>query len=102
MPGNSSSDVVPLPADSVTALIGQICQARMCGDVYEVNTTSSPPNTTCYHDCLYSDGRLQNCSQREGSNCAVIKTAVCGKSFVCFQIGDFKIFCLIISLKVCK
>lgn len=85
MPGNRSSDVVPLPADSVVTLIGQICRARMCGDVYEVSTTSSPPNTTCYHNCLYSDGRLQNCSQREGSNCTVVHRAVCGKIFSVFK-----------------
>lgn len=79
IPGNRNSDVVALPADSTDMMVEQICRDLHCGSVYHVNKTSSPPNTTCFHHCLYRDGRLQNCSQSEGSNCTVITEAVCGK-----------------------
>lgn len=83
MLGNMSRDVVALPADSTDMLVEQICQDLDCGDVFHVNKTSSPPNAACFHDCLYQDGRLQNCSQSVGSNCTVIASAVCGKIFLC-------------------
>ena len=81
MPGNKSGDVVALPAESTDMLVEQMCQDLDCGSVYHVNKTSSPPNrpTTCFHDCVYQDGRLQNCSQSAGGNCTVIAEAVCGK-----------------------
>ncbi|XP_026205281.1 T-cell differentiation antigen CD6-like isoform X2 [Anabas testudineus] len=83
MPGNRSSDAVPLPAGSVDSLAKHICQAHNCGDVYKVNAThNSDPNTICFHNCSYSHGRLQNCSRREGSNCTVINAVVCGDSAV--------------------
>lgn len=80
LPGDRSSDVVALSSHTdADKLVEQICQDLGCGGVYHLNITSSPPNTTCFHDCLYKDDRLQNCSQSEGSNCAVIIEAVCGK-----------------------
>ncbi|XP_041811978.1 T-cell differentiation antigen CD6-like isoform X2 [Chelmon rostratus] len=82
MLGNRSRDVVALPADSTDMLVEQICQDLDCGDVFHVNKTSSPPNAACFHDCLYQDGRLQNCSQSVGSNCTVIASAVCGHQAV--------------------
>ncbi|GLD59382.1 deleted in malignant brain tumors 1 protein-like isoform X2 [Lates japonicus] len=79
LPGDRSSDVVALLSHTdANKLVKQICRDLGCGGVYHLNTTSSPLNTTCFHDCLYKDGRLQNCSQSEGSNCAVITEAVCG------------------------
>ncbi|XP_018554808.1 deleted in malignant brain tumors 1 protein isoform X2 [Lates calcarifer] len=79
LPGDRSSDVVALSSHTdADKLVEQICQDLGCGGVYHLNITSSPPNTTCFHDCLYKDDRLQNCSQSEGSNCAVIIEAVCG------------------------
>lgn len=85
MPGNKSSDVVPLKADFADRLVGQICRELQCGGVYEVNKTSSSPNITCFHNCFYSDGRLQNCSQTKGSECTVIAEVTCGKIFLCFE-----------------
>lgn len=81
LPGNRSRDVVALKADSADALLEQICQDLDCGSVYLVNKTSSPPSTACFHDCLYQDGLLQNCSQSERSDCTVIVKAACGKDF---------------------
>ncbi|KAM9340220.1 T-cell differentiation antigen CD6-like [Symphorus nematophorus] len=81
-PGNLSSNVVPLTADSADMLVKQICHDLDCGSVYQVNKTSSPPNTTCFHDCLYQDGRLQNCSQSEESHCTVITRVLCGHQAV--------------------
>ncbi|KAA8586233.1 hypothetical protein FQN60_007802 [Etheostoma spectabile] len=80
MPGNRSGDVVALPAESADMLVEQMCQDLDCGSVYHVNKTRSPPNrpTNCFHDCVYQDGRLQNCSQSAGDNCTVIAEAVCG------------------------
>ncbi|KAK5854669.1 hypothetical protein PBY51_004844 [Eleginops maclovinus] len=78
MGGNRSSDVVALPADSLDELTEQMCQDLDCGSVFHVNKTNSPSNATCFHDCWYRDGRLQNCSQSEGSNCSVIVEVVCG------------------------
>ncbi|KAM6974442.1 T-cell differentiation antigen CD6-like [Tautogolabrus adspersus] len=79
MPGNrSSGDVLALSADSTDTLVEQICQDLDCGSVYHVTKTSSPPNITCFNECLYRDGRLQNCSQTVGGNCTVISEAVCG------------------------
>lgn len=89
MPGNSSSgSEVALLSDSTDLLVKQICQDLDCGAVYHVDKTRSPPNTTCFHDCLYQDGRLQNCSQSVGSNCAVIAEAVCGE-IVSFMLCTF-------------
>ncbi|XP_054462140.1 T-cell differentiation antigen CD6-like isoform X2 [Anoplopoma fimbria] len=80
--GNRSSDMVALPADSTDVLVEQMCQDLDCGRVYHVNKTNSPPNAICFHDCLYRDGRLQNCSQSMGVNCTVIAEAVCGQQAV--------------------
>lgn len=74
--------MVALTADSTDTLVEQICQDLDCGGVYHVNKTRPLPNTTCFHDCLYQDGRLQNCSQSMGGNCTVITEAVCGKVFL--------------------
>ncbi|CAK6949168.1 T-cell differentiation antigen CD6-like isoform X2 [Scomber scombrus] len=81
MPGNSSSGKVALLSNK-TDLAERVCRGLDCGSVYHVNTTRSPPNTTCFHDCLYQDGRLQNCSQSVGSHCTVITEAVCGHQAV--------------------
>ncbi|KAK5883219.1 hypothetical protein CesoFtcFv8_019577 [Champsocephalus esox] len=78
MGGNRSSDVVALPADSLDELAEQMCKDLDCGSIFQVNKTSSPPNATCFHDCLYRDGLLQTCSQSEGGNCSVLAEAVCG------------------------
>ncbi|XP_074542840.1 uncharacterized protein LOC141802924 [Halichoeres trimaculatus] len=75
--GNSSSDAVPVTADYVDTLVQQICQDLNCGGVYHVMKSSSP-GLTCFHDCLYQDGRLKNCSQSVGGNCTVITEALCG------------------------
>nr|XP_020452970.1 T-cell differentiation antigen CD6-like isoform X2 [Monopterus albus] len=82
MPGNRSSDVVALTPDSTDTLVEQICKVLGCGSVFHVNKTGSPPNTTCFYNCFYQDGRLQNCSQSVGSNCTVITAAVCGDQAV--------------------
>ncbi|XP_072226840.1 scavenger receptor cysteine-rich domain-containing protein DMBT1-like isoform X2 [Leuresthes tenuis] len=78
MPGNRSGDVVALPPDFADALVEQICQDLSCGSVYHVNKTSSSPNASCFHHCLYQDQRLQNCSDTVGSNCSAINQVVCG------------------------
>ncbi|XP_040909905.1 T-cell differentiation antigen CD6-like isoform X2 [Toxotes jaculatrix] len=78
LPGNRSSDVVAFLSDYTDVLAEQICQDLHCGSVYNVTKTSSPPNTTCFHNCSYKDGRLQNCSQSVGSSCTVITEVVCG------------------------
>ncbi|XP_044028133.1 T-cell differentiation antigen CD6-like isoform X2 [Siniperca chuatsi] len=82
MPGNRSSDVVALTADSTDILVEQICQDLDCGSIYHVHNTNSPPNTSCFHDCLYQDGRLQNCSHSMGGKCTVIVKAVCSHQAV--------------------
>ncbi|TKS89140.1 T-cell differentiation antigen CD6 [Collichthys lucidus] len=82
MPGNMSSDEVPLTAGSTDMLVEQICQDLDCGSVYEVTKTSLPHNTTCFDHCLHQDGRLQNCSQSKGSDCVTITGAVCGHQAV--------------------
>ncbi|XP_039978044.1 T-cell differentiation antigen CD6-like isoform X2 [Xiphias gladius] len=82
LPGNRSSDVVALVSDRTVELVEQICQDLGCGGIYQVNKIGSPPNTTCFHGCLYKDRRLQNCSQSVGSKCTVIAGAVCGHQAV--------------------
>ncbi|XP_031151543.1 T-cell differentiation antigen CD6-like isoform X3 [Sander lucioperca] len=84
MPGNRSGDVVALSAESTDMLVEQMCQDLDCGSVYHVNKTSSPPDrpTACFHDCVYQDGRLRNCSQSAGGNCTGIAEAVCGHQAV--------------------
>ncbi|XP_034456755.1 CD5 antigen-like isoform X1 [Hippoglossus hippoglossus] len=82
LPGNRSGDVVPLSSDSTDSLVEQICQDLDCGRVYHVDKTRSPPNATCFHDCLYKDHRLQNCTQSVSSECTVITAAVCGHQAV--------------------
>ncbi|XP_073340156.1 T-cell differentiation antigen CD6-like [Pagrus major] len=82
MPGNRSSEVVPLAADSADALVEQICQDLDCGSVYNLKKASPLSNTTCFHDCLYQDGRLQNCSQSAGDGCTVVAEAVCDHQVV--------------------
>ncbi|CAJ1082789.1 T-cell differentiation antigen CD6-like isoform X2 [Xyrichtys novacula] len=84
MPENSSSssDVVAVAADSVETLAEQICQDLQCGSVHHVTTASPPPGTTCFHRCLYQDGRLKNCSQSVAGNCSVVSEAVCGHQAV--------------------
>ncbi|XP_062265862.1 CD5 antigen-like isoform X2 [Platichthys flesus] len=77
LPGSRSGDVVPLSSDSTDSLVDQICQDLDCGRVYHVDKTSAPPNATCFHDCLYKDQRLQNCSQRVSGGCTVIAAALC-------------------------
>ncbi|KAM7373531.1 hypothetical protein PAMP_008375 [Pampus punctatissimus] len=80
MPG--SSDKVALLSEITDLLLEQICEDLDCGSIYRVNKSRSSANTTCFHDCLYQDGRLQNCSQSVGRNCTVIAEAVCGNQAV--------------------
>lgn len=80
MPGNRSSGIVALPAESVEMLLESICQDLDCGSVYYVNKSSNPPIATCFHDCDYADLGLQNCSWTERSDCTVITEAVCGEA----------------------
>ncbi|XP_036948271.1 deleted in malignant brain tumors 1 protein-like isoform X3 [Acanthopagrus latus] len=82
MPGNRSSEDVPLAAGSADVLLEQICQDLDCGSVYHVKKASRLSNTTCFHDCLYQGGRLQNCSQSVGNGCTVVAEAVCGHQAV--------------------
>lgn len=82
MLGNRSSEDVPLAADSADVLLEQICQDLDCGRVYQVKKASRLSNTTCFHDCLYQGGRLQNCSQSVRNGCTVVAEAVCGKVFI--------------------
>uniref|UniRef100_A0A671YSU1 T-cell differentiation antigen CD6-like n=1 Tax=Sparus aurata TaxID=8175 RepID=A0A671YSU1_SPAAU len=82
MPGNRSSEDVPLAADSADVLLEQICQDLDCGRVYQVKKASRLSNTTCFHDCLYQGGRLQNCSQSVRNGCTVVAEAVCGNQAV--------------------
>ncbi|KAM8767613.1 uncharacterized protein AB9X84_006424 isoform 2-T2 [Acanthopagrus schlegelii] len=77
MPGNRSSEDVPLAAGSADVLLEQICQELDCGSVYHVKKASRLSNTICFHDCLYQGGRLQNCSQSVGNGCTVVAKAVC-------------------------
>ncbi|XP_030002461.1 T-cell differentiation antigen CD6-like isoform X2 [Sphaeramia orbicularis] len=78
---NGSSEVVPLRAEQIRTISEQICQDLDCGSLYYVNLSDSAPNTTCFQDCFYHHGRLQNCLQRRG-DCAVITNAVCGDHVV--------------------
>ncbi|XP_053302226.1 T-cell differentiation antigen CD6 isoform X1 [Pleuronectes platessa] len=87
LPGSRSGDVVPLSSDSTDSLVDQICQELDCGRVYSVDKTSAPPNATCFHDCLYKDQRLQNCSQRVSGGCTVINAALCGHQAVWLAAG---------------
>ncbi|KAM7384672.1 hypothetical protein PAMA_011838 [Pampus argenteus] len=82
MPGNGSSDAVALSSQITDLLFEQICEDLDCGTIYRVNKSRSSANTTCFHDCVYRDGRLQNCSQSVGRNCTVISEAVCGNQAV--------------------
>uniref|UniRef100_UPI0037E99B42 T-cell differentiation antigen CD6-like isoform X2 n=1 Tax=Semicossyphus pulcher TaxID=241346 RepID=UPI0037E99B42 len=82
MPGNRSADVVALKAEYTDLLVEQICQDLDCGSVFHVDKNSSPPGVTCFNNCLYREGRLQNCSQSAGGNCTVIAGAVCGQQAV--------------------
>ncbi|XP_075962081.1 T-cell differentiation antigen CD6-like isoform X1 [Anarhichas minor] len=88
MRGNRSNDVAALPADSTDVLVEQMCQDLDCGSVYHVTKTKSPSNATCFHDCLYRDGRLQNCSQSVGGNCILIADAICGHQAVRLAGGE--------------
>ncbi|XP_058475415.1 deleted in malignant brain tumors 1 protein-like isoform X1 [Solea solea] len=82
LPGNMSSDMVPLTPRSTDVLAEKICQDLNCGGVHHVTKASSPPNATCFHDCSYRGRRLQNCSQSVRSDCVVITRAVCGHQAV--------------------
>lgn len=80
MPGNKSHGVMALTEDSAVGLLEQICQGLKCGSLYHVNKTSSTPNITCFHNCLYQDLHLQNCSLSK-NNCTAINEITCGKDF---------------------
>ncbi|XP_041823131.1 T-cell differentiation antigen CD6-like isoform X2 [Melanotaenia boesemani] len=82
MSGNRSNDMVPLPSDSADQLAQQICQDLDCGSIFNVEKTSSAPNTSCFHHCFFKDQRLQNCSETAGSSCSVITDVVCGRQSV--------------------
>lgn len=82
LPRNRSSDIMALTNDSVNGLSEQICQDLKCGSVHSINKTSSPGNITCFQNCSYQHGRLENCSLSVGSSCSVIHEVVCGKTFL--------------------
>ncbi|KAM3596660.1 uncharacterized protein V6R79_018594 [Siganus canaliculatus] len=88
MSGNSSGDQVALTSNYTDLLVEQICRDLDCGGVYRVNKMISAPQTVCFHSCLHQDGRLQNCSQTEGSNCTIITEAVCGRQAVRLAAGS--------------
>lgn len=77
-----SGGAVAIPSTSTSVLAEQICRDLECGDVYHVNETHSPPNASCFHHCLYQDGRLANCSDSAGGLCSVVSEAVCGHQAV--------------------
>ncbi|KAL3984177.1 proto-oncogene serine/threonine-protein kinase Pim-2 [Sarotherodon galilaeus] len=82
VPRNRSSDIMALTDDSVNGLSEQICQDLKCGGVYSINKTSSPGNITCFQNCSYQHGRLENCSLSVGSSCSVIHEVVCAHQLV--------------------
>ncbi|XP_030597545.1 deleted in malignant brain tumors 1 protein-like isoform X2 [Archocentrus centrarchus] len=80
--GNGSSNVAALTADSADQLSEQICQDLKCGSVHHVNKSVSSANTTCFQNCSYQHGRLENCSLSVGSPCSLIHGVVCGHQLV--------------------
>nr|XP_012779564.1 T-cell differentiation antigen CD6 isoform X3 [Maylandia zebra] len=82
LPRNRSSDIMALTNDSVNGLSEQICQDLKCGSVHSINKTSSPGNITCFQNCSYQHGRLENCSLSVGSSCSVIHEVVCEHQLV--------------------
>ncbi|XP_039877044.1 T-cell differentiation antigen CD6-like [Simochromis diagramma] len=82
LPRNRSSDIMALTNDSVNGLSEQICQDLKCGSVLSINKTSSPGNITCFQNCSYQHGRLENCSLSVGSSCSVIREVVCAHQLV--------------------
>ncbi|XP_005452885.1 T-cell differentiation antigen CD6 isoform X1 [Oreochromis niloticus] len=82
VPRNRSSDIMALTDDSVNGLSEQICQDLKCGSVYSINKTSSPDDITCFQNCSYQHGRLENCSLSVGSSCSVIHEVVCAHQLV--------------------
>ncbi|XP_012779564.2 uncharacterized protein LOC101470484 isoform X3 [Maylandia zebra] len=82
LPRNRSSDIMALTNDSVNGLSEQICQDLKCGSVHSINKTSSPGNITCFQNCSYQHGRLENCSLSVGSSCSVIHEVVCAHQLV--------------------
>lgn len=81
MPKNSSLDV-PLEGESADALVREICQGLDCGGVYDMKTTKTASNSSCFFGCFYKEGHLQNCSQGPAGDCVVISEAVCGAHMV--------------------
>uniref|UniRef100_A0A3Q0SMK2 SRCR domain-containing protein n=1 Tax=Amphilophus citrinellus TaxID=61819 RepID=A0A3Q0SMK2_AMPCI len=80
--GNGSSNAAALTADSADQLSEQICQDLKCGSVHHVNKSVSSTNTTCFQNCSYQHGRLENCSLSVGSPCSLIHGVVCGHQLV--------------------
>ncbi|XP_075995530.1 T-cell differentiation antigen CD6-like isoform X3 [Genypterus blacodes] len=85
LPGNSSDPAavtVALGGNATHVLAEQICQDLSCGGVHIVEKESLPPNTTCFQNCVYHSGRLQNCSQSAGGKCTVMTEVVCDQQAV--------------------
>ncbi|XP_047233603.1 T-cell differentiation antigen CD6-like isoform X2 [Girardinichthys multiradiatus] len=77
MPGNRTEDGVPLPLEFSDTLAERICQDLNCGRAHNVEKTTLPPNSSCYHGCLYQNLRLQNCSETVEMRCSVTTKVVC-------------------------
>ncbi|XP_065327796.1 T-cell differentiation antigen CD6-like [Pelmatolapia mariae] len=87
LPRNRSSDIMALTIDSVNGLPEQICQDLKCGSVHSINKTRSPGNITCFQNCSYQHGRLENCSLSVGNSCSVIHEVVCAHQLVRLEGG---------------
>lgn len=78
LPEKPSSGEVLLDAALEEKLVPQICKELGCGGVYDMNKIKNPSNSSCFSDCVYEEGQLQNCSLKEATDCVVISEAVCG------------------------
>lgn len=78
MDRNRSGEDVFLPGQYLDNLAEKICRDLNCGRVHTVKKTASSSNSSCVHDCLYQDGRLQKCSESVKTGCYVANEVVCG------------------------
>ncbi|KAK7898486.1 hypothetical protein WMY93_019339 [Mugilogobius chulae] len=79
---NDSSLEVHVDAELADKLALQICWELGCGGVYDVKKKTNPSNHSCFSECHYETGNLQNCSHRVAQDCVVISEAVCGAHMV--------------------
>ncbi|KAJ8000276.1 hypothetical protein DPEC_G00203160 [Dallia pectoralis] len=87
---NNSWTSITLTARSRDQLAGQICSGLGCGGVYSVNEIDAEPNSTCFTDCTYRDGRLQNCTPVKESKCTIVSNVVCGHKVVRLADGSHR------------